>query len=195
MATLLESAAIASCRGFSARLPIFLLCIGAVSRLLFSICTISSWCFQPSPLLAGVGIGRLYGSQYVSPRDGSPIFPPPGSPGSALAWPILAERKFLLQASPAEASRMVFLPGKLPSRNPSELENICAKHTSRNDTRIAVLGSEPPDFYFYSDRHSATGYIYRSYGLMEAQSMRQPNAARMIREIERARPKFLISPW
>ena len=63
------------------------------------------------------------------------------------------------------------------------------EHTSPGDT-IAVLGSEP-QIYFYSDRHSATGYIY-GYGLMEAQKYASKMQQEMIREIERARPKFLI---
>jgi hypothetical protein len=53
-----------------------------------------------------------------------------------------------------------------------------------------VLGSEP-QIYFYSNRHSATGYIY-TYGLMEAQSYAAQMQQEMIREIERAHPKFLI---
>ena len=38
---------------------------------------------------------------------------------------------------------------------------------SKPDARIAVIGSEP-QIYFYSGRHSATGYIY-TYPLMESQ--------------------------
>jgi hypothetical protein len=61
--------------------------------------------------------------------------------------------------------------------------------TNPGDT-IAVLGSEP-QIYFYSDRHSATGYIY-TYGLMEAQKYAGQMQQEMIHEIENARPKFLI---
>jgi hypothetical protein len=53
-----------------------------------------------------------------------------------------------------------------------------------------VLGSEP-QIYFYSNRHSATGHIY-TYGLMEAQKYATQMQQEMIREIERAHPKFLI---
>lgn len=63
------------------------------------------------------------------------------------------------------------------------------EQTSSGDT-LAVLGSEP-QIYFYSDRHSATGYIY-AYGLMEDQKYASQMQQEMIREIERARPKFLI---
>ena len=54
-----------------------------------------------------------------------------------------------------------------------------------------MLGSEP-QIYFYSNRHSATGYIY-TYGLMEAHRYATQMQEEMIREIEQARPKFLIS--
>jgi hypothetical protein len=52
------------------------------------------------------------------------------------------------------------------------------------------MGSEP-QIYFYAQRHSATGYIY-TYALMEP----QPNALKMqhemMREIEAARPEYLV---
>ena len=62
--------------------------------------------------------------------------------------------------------------------------------TSPSDT-IAILGSEP-QIYFYSRRHSATGYIY-TYALMEAQSYARRMQEEMIGEIELARTRYLIS--
>ena len=53
------------------------------------------------------------------------------------------------------------------------------------------LGSEP-EIYFYSHRHSATGYIY-TYGLMEPQKYAHQMQQEMIHEIERASPKDLMS--
>ena len=55
---------------------------------------------------------------------------------------------------------------------------------------IAVLGSEP-QIYFYAQRRSATGYIY-TYSLMEPQPYARQMQREMIREIETARPKFLV---
>jgi hypothetical protein len=63
-------------------------------------------------------------------------------------------------------------------------------HSNASDT-IAILGSEP-QIYFYSRRHSATGYIY-TYALMEAQSYARRMQEEMISEIELARPRYLIS--
>lgn len=58
------------------------------------------------------------------------------------------------------------------------------------DARIAVVGSEP-EIYFYARRRSATGHIY-TYALME----RQPHALTMqeefIREVESARPEYVV---
>ena len=108
--------------------------------------------------------------------------------GFALVWPILAERKFFFEASSADASRMIY--PESPFAESIRIAEYLREHTTRNDT-IAVLGSEP-QIYLYSDRHSATGYIY-TYSLMEPQKYATQMQQEMIREVERARPKFLIS--
>ena len=63
------------------------------------------------------------------------------------------------------------------------------EHTNADD-KIAVLGSEP-EIYFYSHRHSATGYIYM-YGLMELHQYALQMQREMIQEIETAHPKYLV---
>jgi len=160
--------ALALCAGFYFRLHYFILVLPAVS------------------LLAGVGIGRL--SALSIDRSIVVRFIPVLILGFALAWPILAERKFFFEVSPADASRMIY--PEAPFVESIRIAEYLRKHTTRNDT-IAVLGSEP-QIYFYSDRHSATGYIY-TYGLMETQKYASQMQQEMIREVERARPKFLIS--
>jgi 4-amino-4-deoxy-L-arabinose transferase-like glycosyltransferase len=65
---------------------------------------------------------------------------------------------------------------------------IAANSSQQDD--VAVLGSEP-EIYFYSHRHSATGYIYM-YGLTEKQKYALQMRQEMIQEVERARPKFLV---
>ena len=159
--------ALALCAGFYFRLHYYILILPAVS------------------LLAGVAISRL--SDLVVNRPIVFRFIPILILGTALAWPILAERKFLFEASPADASRMIY--PESPFVESIRIAEYLREHTSPGDT-IAVLGSEP-QIYFYSDRHSATGYIY-GYGLMEAQKYASQMQKEMIREIERARPKFLI---
>jgi hypothetical protein len=87
------------------------------------------------------------------------------------ASPIVARAN--ASASPADASRIIY--PESPFAESIRIAEYLREHTSLSDT-IAVLGSEP-QIYFYSNRHSATGYIY-AYGLMEAQKVCQPNAAR-----------------
>jgi hypothetical protein len=64
------------------------------------------------------------------------------------------------------------------------------KENSTKEDRIAVVGSEP-QIYFYSDRRSATGYIY-TYPLMENHPYAEKMQREMIAEIETARPKFIV---
>jgi len=61
---------------------------------------------------------------------------------------------------------------------------------SATDDRVAVLGSEP-EIYFYSRRHSATGYIY-TYPLMEPQPFAAQMQREMIHEIETNQPSYLV---
>ena len=163
----LLSSGLALCAGFYFRLHYFILILPAVS------------------LLAGLAISRL--SDLSVDRSVVVRFIPILILGTALAWPILAERKFFFEASPDDASRMIY--PESPFGESVRIAEYLREHTSPSDT-IAVLGSEP-EIYFYSDRHSATGYIY-GYGLMEAQKYASQMQQEMIREIERARPKFLI---
>jgi hypothetical protein len=159
---------LALCPGFYFRLHYFILLLPAVS------------------LLAGVAISRL--SDLSVDRLTAVRFIPILILGFALAWPILAERKFFFETSPADASRMIY--PESPFAESIRIAEYLREHTTRGDT-IAVLGSEP-QIYFYSDRHSATGYIY-TYGLMEPQEYASQMQQEMIRDIERAHPKFLIS--
>jgi len=108
--------------------------------------------------------------------------------GAALSLPILLGKKIFFGASPVEVCRMIY--GSNPFPESVRIGEYLREHSSPDDT-IAVLGSEP-QIYFYAQRHSATGYIY-TYGLMEPQKYAQQMQQEMIREIERVRPKYLIS--
>jgi hypothetical protein len=160
--------ALAVCPGFYFRLHYFILVLPALS------------------LLVGVAISRL--SDLIVSRGMVVRFFSLLVFGAALAWPLVSEGKFFFEASPVEASRMVY--PESPFAESIRIGDYLREQTTQGDT-IAVLGSEP-QIYFYSNRHSATGYIY-AYGLMEAQKYAGQMQQEMIREIERARPKFLIS--
>jgi len=107
---------------------------------------------------------------------------------AALTQPIFSGRKLYFEASLSEASRMSY--GRNPFPESVRIADYVREHTGPDDT-IAVLGSEP-QIYFYSHRHSATGYVY-TYGLMERQKYARQMQEEMIREIELARPRYLIS--
>ncbi len=64
------------------------------------------------------------------------------------------------------------------------------KQSSEKSDKVAIIGSEP-QIFFYSDRHSATGYIF-TFSLNENQKNKYKMQKEMISEIENAHPKFII---
>jgi Dolichyl-phosphate-mannose-protein mannosyltransferase len=107
---------------------------------------------------------------------------------ATLSLPTLSDKNLFFRASPVEACRMIYPKNPFPES--VRIADYLREHSSPDD-KIAVLGSEP-EIYFYSRRHSATGYIY-TYGLMEPQKYAQQMQQEMIREIEFASPKYLVS--
>jgi len=160
--------ALAVCPGFYFRTHYFILVLPAVS------------------LLAGAAISKL-----TEILEGRPIlirFVPLLLFVVALSVPILLDKKIFFEVSPNQACGLIYPDN--PFLESVRIGTYVREHTEPGDT-IAVLGSEP-EIYFYSHRHSATGYIY-TYGLMESQKYAQQMQEEMIREIEAARPKYLIS--
>jgi hypothetical protein len=97
------------------------------------------------------------------------------------------ERDYLFIDSPLEACRSIH--GMNPFPESREIARYLQEHTSATDT-IAVIGSEP-EIYFYAGRAAATSYIYM-YGLMEKQPFAESMQADMTRQIEKARPKYIV---
>jgi len=104
----------------------------------------------------------------------------------AIAY-IVPDARYLFSMTHTELVRAVY--GTNPFLESPEIGRYLNAHTGPAD-RIVVLGSEP-QLFFYANRRSATGYIY-TYPLME----NQPYAARMQeefrREVETARPRYLV---
>jgi hypothetical protein len=90
--------------------------------------------------------------------------------------------------SPVDASRQIYANTLFPET--LGLGNYL-KTNMPPGTTIAVLGSEP-EIYFYARRHSATGYIYM-YPLKETHGYAGTMQEKMIREIEAARPLYVVS--
>jgi len=165
---LLVFSALAVCQGFYFRPHYFIMILPAVS------------------LLVSVAINKL--SDLLTGRMIVVRFVPLLLLGTSLSLPILWDKKFFFGVSPVEACRMIYSDN--PFVESVKIADYLREHTSRDDT-IAVLGSEP-EIYFYAQRHSATGYIY-TYGLMEPQKYAREMQEEMIHEIERARPKYVVS--
>jgi hypothetical protein len=106
---------------------------------------------------------------------------------AAIIGPIFTLSRFFFTATPVEACRMMY--GENPFPESIEIAEYIKNHSMEHD-KIAVIGSEP-QIYFYANRKSATGYIY-VYGLMERQDYAFLMQLEMIREIEKARPRYAV---
>ena len=105
----------------------------------------------------------------------------------ALLVALNAQAEFLFSAPVSTASRMMY--GDSPWSETQEIAKYIRERTTPADT-IAVVGSEP-QIYFYSDRKSATGYIY-TYPLMEPQQFARQMQIEMKNEIESMQPKYVV---
>jgi len=160
--------ALALCPGFYFRPHYFILVLPAIS------------------LLAGAAISKV--TEILEGRLILIRFVPLLLFAVALSVPILLDKKIFFEVSPDQACGLIYSDN--PFLESVRIGTYLREHTEPGDT-MGVLGSEP-EIYFYSHRHSATGYIY-TYGLMEPQKYAQKMQQEMIREIEAARPKYLVS--
>jgi hypothetical protein len=96
-------------------------------------------------------------------------------------------KEYYLKMEPEDIGRMIYQGN--PFAESEEVANYIKEHSNPTD-KIAILGSEP-QILFYSDRRSATGYLY-TYSLMENQPYNKIMQDEMIREIEKEKPKFII---
>lgn len=137
-------------------------------------------------LLAGVGVSAAtkFGR---SSANRALLCVPAGLFILALAASFYANRNFFFATDFYALSRRIY--GGNPFPEALVVSDYLREHTAEN-SRIAVLGSEP-EIYFYSHRHSATGYIY-TYGLMEEQKYALQMQQQMINEIEAARPEAIV---
>jgi Dolichyl-phosphate-mannose-protein mannosyltransferase len=165
---LLVSSILAVCPGFYFRSHYFILLLPAVA------------------LFAGVAINNI--SSILRRQIIAVRFLPVLLLASCAAFVVFAQRDLFFLLSPIEASQTIYAGNPFPET--IKVAEYVRGHTDPSDT-IAVGGSEP-EIYFYSHRHSATGYIY-TYPLMEAQRYARQMQSEMIHEIESAKPKYLIS--
>jgi 4-amino-4-deoxy-L-arabinose transferase-like glycosyltransferase len=121
------------------------------------------------------------------------------SPRAALLWvcglilvplsvDLLLNSPTYFRTSPDEVCRAMY-GLDCPFVESAEVADYLRQHTAPQDT-IAVLGSEP-QIYFYARRPPATGHIY-TYAMMENQPYAHQFQEQMIREIEAARPRYVV---
>jgi hypothetical protein len=106
---------------------------------------------------------------------------------AAAVYSVADEFEFFCTATPAQAVRLVY--GTNPFPEALQAAQYIRERSTKDD-RILVLGSEP-EICFYADRLSATGHIYM-YGLMEEQPYALQMQQELIREVEAARPAFIV---
>jgi hypothetical protein len=100
---------------------------------------------------------------------------------------IYAQRNYFFEKDPATISRMIFSTNCFPEM--IEISKYIKAHSNPDD-KIGILGSEP-EICFYSQRRSATAYIYM-YPLMENQPYAEKMQSEAIKQIEDSRPRYLI---
>ena len=100
---------------------------------------------------------------------------------------VVHDARYLFSMTHTELVRAVY--GTNPFLESPEIGRYLRAHTGADD-RIVVLGSEP-QLFFYSDRKSATGYIY-TYPLMESHAYAARMQEEFRLEVEAARPKYLV---
>jgi len=106
---------------------------------------------------------------------------------AALGYTIGKQEAYLFQLTPQEESVAVY--GRNPFPEAIPVADYIRDRT-RSDDRIAVLGSEP-EIYFYAQRRAAVPYVY-IYPLVEAQPLAALMQMDFIRDVEAAKPKFLV---
>jgi hypothetical protein len=138
-------------------------------------------------VLIGAALNAVRPGHAASPAQGYRRFIPVLLLVAAIVYGCWQERRYLFIDTPQQVSRATY--GLNPFPEAPQVARYLKDHSAPGD-RIAVLGSEP-EIYFYADRLSATGYIYM-YGLMENQPYAERMQLQMIREIEAARPKYIV---
>lgn len=98
------------------------------------------------------------------------------------------QREYLFTWSTEKICRVTY--GGNPFIESLEISAFIREHTNPED-KIAVFGSEP-QIYFYSRKAAATGHIYM-YPMMERHPYALDMQKQMIREIEEAKPKYIVA--
>jgi hypothetical protein len=138
-------------------------------------------------MLAGLGISASY--DYLRERNFSLIVAVIPIVVFILSYlsVLRGQRVFLFRLGPIAMNRLMYPEDGFPEA--VTISDYIRNHTTEND-RIAVLASEP-EIYFYSNRHSASGYLYM-YPMLEKQKFALQMQSGMEQEVEQSHPKLII---
>lgn len=106
---------------------------------------------------------------------------------AVLSHALLQQKNILLAKDPVVVSRIIYDITPFPES--LKIAEFIKANSSSNDT-IAILGSEP-QIFFYANRRSAASYVY-AYPLTEPHPYALQMQEEMIRQIETAKPKFMV---
>ena len=138
-------------------------------------------------LLAGVAISVIsdFLAQFVSKKIqyGVPVFLILICFGQF----IYNQQDFMFHMTPFQVSRSTY--GLNPFPESLKIAGFIREHTNPTD-RIAILGSEP-QIFFYSQRRSASSYVYM-YPLMENHEFALQMQKNFIKDIEIKKPKYIV---
>ena len=145
------------------------------------------------PFLPALAIFIGLAAQWLGQRMDQLKFGPAGQAFAAViaavvcAQSLFFHRDIFFSLTPMEACRQTYSINPFPES--LEIAKYIEEHSSPTDT-IAVFGSEP-QIYFYSHRHSATGYIY-AYPLVEDQPYASRMQEDMIHQLEANHPEYIV---
>jgi hypothetical protein len=138
-------------------------------------------------LLFGIGIRFVYKLFSAASSSIVRYLPPTITVLAALLGTLMAHWDVLVQFSLPHVTETVYHNNPFPfSLRVAEL----IKDKTTKDDRIAILGNEP-QFLFYSQRKSATSFIY-IFSLVEEQPFAAQFRNEMMHQVESASPKVLV---
>jgi hypothetical protein len=138
-------------------------------------------------LLFGIGLRSIF---HVFSVAASPIVryvPPVVVAAITILGTLAAHWDVLVQFSIPKVTETVYHNNPFPFSG--RIAELIKENTVKED-RIAIIGNEP-EFLFYSQRKSATSFIY-FFSLVEEQPLARQFRLEMMHQIESASPKLLI---
>lgn len=138
-------------------------------------------------ILFGIGIRFIYKLFSTASSSIMRYFPPTFTVIIALLGTLVAHWDVLVQFSIPKVTETVYHINPFPFSE--RVAEVIREKTTKKD-RIAIIGNEP-QFLFYSQRRSATSFIY-TYSLGEDQPLAEQFRSEMIRQIELSSPKLLV---